>query len=404
MKSLLITHDFPPAFSGGISVFLHHLCTHLSDVVQVLAPKSGSWETFDSQQSYVVHRQMVSLVPTAFMRKMQVRVWPSVYLACVAVIQFVSYAMRGCRIVIQERVNLVLVGHLYLAPVGWFIQLATSCPYAVILYGSELHRYWHLGIVRRLFIAWLQQAVFLIVDSESTRQQYLARGVKAEQEFVRIYPGADVARFRPEVDAGPLVRRHGVVGRPMVLTVARLVEWKGQDLVIRAMARVVQTVPTAVYILVGEGPYRPMLERLVAELNLLDHVIFAGFVPDEELPRYYVAATVMVLVGREFRSGMPVEGFGIAYIEAGATGRPVIGSRMGGAMEAVADGITGLLVDPDDEEATAKAITRLLTNDELAQKMGRQGRARAVSEFTWEAQAAKLRQQLATIVADRKPA
>ena len=175
-------------------------------------------------------------------------------------------------------------------------------------------------------------------------------------------------------------------------------EWKGQYSVIRAMTRVLQVVPNAVYVMVGAGPHRPVLEQLATELGLQDCVIFAGVVPDEELGLYYAAANVMVLVGREFQPGMPVEGFGIAYIEANATERPVIGSRLGATPDTIVDGVTGLLVAPYDEEEIAKCIIHLLVNPDLAKQMGQNGRERTIREFTWHTQASRLRQKLAEIV------
>jgi phosphatidylinositol alpha-1,6-mannosyltransferase len=251
-----------------------------------------------------------------------------------------------------------------------------------------------LGLVRRLIVALLNGANFLMVNSEFTRRQYLARGVRADQTFVRIHPGVDLKRFLPNLDASPIVRRHGLAGRPLILTVGRLVEWKGQDMVMRALPYVLQAVPTAAYVVVGEGPYRKPLERLVAELKLHDHVIFAGFVPAEELAMYYRAADVTVLVSREICPGMPIEGFGMVYLEANAAGRPVIGSRMGGVTEAILEGVTGLLVNPNDEKEIAAAIMRLLTDRVLAEHMGIQGRARAARELSWQTQAAGLRRQL----------
>ena len=131
---------------------------------------------------------------------------------------------------------------------------------------------------------------------------------------------------------------------------------------------------------------------------LWECVIFAGFIPDKELGLYYAAANVMVLVGREFQPGMPVEGFGIAYIEANATERPVIGSRLGATPDTIVDGVTGILVAPDDEEEISSGIIRLLVNPDLAKQMGRQGRKRVIRKFTWHIQANQLRRQLATLV------
>lgn len=397
MKNLLITHDFPPGLSGGISVFQHHLCAELKKEINVLAPKLGNWKVFDSKQDYTIYRQTMPKVPSGFMRNMKMRIWHIMYLVYIAVFQFNLYLINGCQIVIRGKIDVVLIGHLYLAPVGWFIQLITKRPYVIILYGSELHRYWRFSLVRQLFLAWLNRAKFLLVISEFTHRQYLSRGVRDNQTFVLVSPGVDVERFHPDLNSAAVVHRHKLENRVVVLTVARLVEWKGQDNVIRAMSRVVQVVPNAVYVMVGAGPYRSVLEKLVTEFGLQECVIFAGFIPDSELGLYYAAANIMVLVGREFQPGMPVEGFGIAYIEANAVERPVIGSRLGATPDTIVDGVTGLLVPPDDEDEIAAGIIRLLVNPDLAKLMGEHGRERVVREFTWHNQAIRLRRQLTAI-------
>lgn len=397
MKSLLITHDFPPGLSGGISVFQHHICAELKKEINVLAPKLGNWKVFDSKQDYTIYRQTMPKVPSGFMRNMKMRIWHIVYLVYIAVFQFNLYLINGCQIVIRGKIDVVLIGHLYLAPVGWFIQLITKRPYVIILYGSELHRYWRFSLVRQLFLAWLNRAKFLLVISEFTHGQYLSRGVRDNQTFVLVSPGVDLERFHPDLNPAAVVHRHKLENRVVVLTVARLVEWKGQDNVIRAMSRVVQVVPNAVYVMVGAGPYRSVLEKLVTEFGLQECVIFAGFIPDSELGLYYAAANIMVLVGREFQPGMPVEGFGIAYIEANAVERPVIGSRLGATPDTIVDGVTGLLVPPDDEDEIAAGIIRLLVNPDLAKLMGEHGRERVVREFTWHNQAIRLRRQLTAI-------
>ena len=224
MKSLLITHDFPPGLSGGISVFQHHLCAELKNEINVLAPKLGKWKAFDSKQDYTIFRQTMPKVPSILMSNMKMRIWHIVYLVYIAIFQFGLNVINGCRIVIREKIDVVLIGHLYLAPVVWFIQLITKRPYVIILYGSELHRYWRFSLVSQLFLAWLNRAKFLLVISEFTRQQYLSRGVRGNQIFVHVSPGVDVERFHPDLNPATVVHRHTLANRAVVLTVARLVE------------------------------------------------------------------------------------------------------------------------------------------------------------------------------------
>jgi phosphatidylinositol alpha-1,6-mannosyltransferase len=284
------------------------------------------------------------------------------------------------------------MGHLYLAPIGWLLGILLGKPYGVMLHGGELHRYYHWLPVRRIMTAALNRAAFLTVNTAFTQRQYVEqRGVRPTQRFVRIYPGVDGAIFRPDVDGSRWRERFDLQDRRVLLTVARLVEWKGHASVLEALAAVLDAVPNVHYVIAGTGPFRPELERLVNELGLQKHVTFAGFVADEELPALYCAADLFVQASLSAASGTEIEGFGITFVEASACGLPVIGGRTGGTGEAIAEGVTGLRVDSGDTEALAQAIIRLLTDHSLSQQFGSAGRARAVREFDWAIQTAKLR-------------
>ncbi len=145
--------------------------------------------------------------------------------------------------------------------------------------------------------------------------------------------------------------------------------------------------------IVGDGPYRPDLERLTRQLGLERQVVFAGFVAAEDLPSYYRAADVMVMPSREFAGNLPVEGFGISYVEASACGVPVIGGRGGGTEESIVDGVTGIRVDPHQPDEVADAVIELLRDPELAARMARAGPPQART-FEWSAQARRLREFL----------
>jgi D-alanyl-D-alanine dipeptidase len=153
------------------------------------------------------------------------------------------------------------------------------------------------------------------------------------------------------------------------------------DTVIRALPRVLQTVPDAVYVVAGDGPDADYLEALARAEGVDDHVIFAGRLSWEHLRACYTAAQVFALPARQ--ADPDVEGFGIVFLEANACETPVIGARTGGIPDAIADGQSGLLVPPDHPEALAEALVRLLSDPERASEMGRQGRRRVLDGFTW---------------------
>jgi len=178
--------------------------------------------------------------------------------------------------------------------------------------------------------------------------------------------------------------------RPLLLTLARLVDRKGQDTVIRALPEVVREIPDLVYVLAGGGTYRDQLQKLAGELGVEKHVVFAGFIAEEEVPDIYAAADAYVMVSREGREAGDIEGFGITYLEASAAGLPVVAGTMGGASDAVENGVTGTLVDPTDVRAVGAAILDLFKNRDRARALGEAGKARVNREFSLETRAARI--------------
>lgn len=209
-------------------------------------------------------------------------------------------------------------------------------------------------------------------------------------EYVQMASGVDTSRFSPSVDGGPVRARHGLVDRQVVLCVSRLVPRKGQDMLIRAMPDLLRRCPEAVLLVAGEGPYEPTLRRLAEESGVGDRIVMAGPVSPEELPAYYAAADVFAMPCRDRQAGREVEGLGIVFLEASATGLPVVVGRSGGSVDAVVDGVTGTLVDGNDVGALAAALIGLLEDPVRRAAMGRAGREWVESRWTWEAAADRL--------------
>jgi phosphatidylinositol alpha-1,6-mannosyltransferase len=204
-----------------------------------------------------------------------------------------------------------------------------------------------------------------------------------------MYPGADVEAFRPDLDVDEVRARHGLVGRPLVVCVSRLVPRKGQDVLIRAMPEIVRRVPDAALLVVGDGPYRSALERMAFE-SPPRSVILAGEVPEDDLPRYYAAGDVFAMPCRTRKGGLEVEGWGNVFIEAAACGKPVVVGDSGGARESLVDGVTGHLVDGPNVEQVADVIAGLLEDPPRARAMGAAGRSRVERSFTWPRAASQL--------------
>ena len=162
--------------------------------------------------------------------------------------------------------------------------------------------------------------------------------------------------------------RYGLAGRPVLLTISRLYARKGIDRVIESLPAIVRQSPDIVYLIVGEGSYRPTLENLVAQHGLGRNVVFAGAVADYELTDHYSLGDVFIMANRQMPDG-ETEGFGLVFLEANACGLPVIAGRDGGSVDAVTDQLNGLLVDGDDTAAIAEAVNRLFADDVLRQRL-----------------------------------
>ncbi|MGA0113463.1 MAG: glycosyltransferase family 4 protein [Candidatus Nanopelagicaceae bacterium] len=211
----------------------------------------------------------------------------------------------------------------------------------------------------------------------------LATQIKDSSKLIRVAPGIDTKHFSPS-DSSDLREKHGLDNRPTVISVGRLVHRKGQDRLIEALPKVLEVIPDAALVLVGEGPYRKQLDALVKKYDLSEHVFFIGRINFAELPNYICMGDVFAMPSRSRLFGLEVEGLGIVYLEASSCGLPVIGGASGGAPDAVLDGDTGYVVDGNDLNAISTQIVKLLSDAKLRQKMGERGRAWAIDSWRWE--------------------
>jgi phosphatidylinositol alpha-1,6-mannosyltransferase len=193
--------------------------------------------------------------------------------------------------------------------------------------------------------------------------------------------GTDPERFRP-LDASALRAELGLGDAFVFLSVARLVGRKGVDRVVRALAALQAPDPAPHLVVVGDGPERERLLALVGSLGLQQRVHFAGAVASDELPRWYNLADAFVLPTRSARPD--VEGFGIVYLEASACGKPVIGARGSGVEDAILDGETGLLIDPEQPESLPNAMRALLQDRTRASALGHNGRLHVERHANWD--------------------
>ena len=234
---------------------------------------------------------------------------------------------------------------------------------------------------------------FLTYISEYTHKKISkALSPQAAEKMRRIVPGVDITEFSPtNQSAGNQLRANlGWLERPVIVCVSRLMARKGQDELIRALPEIQLAAPEASLIIVGEGPYRKDLERLVTKLELQNFVHLTGKVSQGDLSKWYAAGDVFAMPCRTRMGGWDVEGLGIVFLEGSATGLPVVVGDSGGAVDAVIDGETGFLVDGRDTKAIAARLSFLLTNPAAAKSMGQVGRNWVTTEWTWDQSFRKL--------------
>lgn len=206
---------------------------------------------------------------------------------------------------------------------------------------------------------------------------------RAASAMVKIAPGIDTEHFSP-VDSTQLKASLGLGGKKIIVSVGRLVHRKGQDKLIESMPAIVQKIPDAHLLLVGEGPYREQLTNLVRKYHLDDSVTFIGRIEYAQLPTYICLGDIFAMPSRSRFAGLEVEGLGIVYLEASACGLPVIAGASGGAPDAVIDGVTGVVVNGLDCTAIAGAVIHMLEHPVESQKMGLEGRQWVEEKWRWQ--------------------
>jgi len=215
----------------------------------------------------------------------------------------------------------------------------------------------------------------------------------AAQSMVKLAPGIDTDHFSPQ-DARALRNELGLTEKKVIVSVGRLVHRKGQDVLIEAIPAIIEEVPEAHILMIGEGPYRGYLETRAKSLGIEDRITFIGRIQYADLPRYICAGDLFVMPSRSRLAGLEVEGLGIVYLEASACGLPVIAGDSGGAPDAVLEGETGLVVDGTSKSDVAAAVVKLLLDPDRSKAMGIRGRQWIIQEWRWEIWSARFAELL----------
>ncbi len=371
-RTLVVTNDFPTR-QGGIEAFVSALCDRFpaGEVVVYTASMPGDDE-YDAALPYPVVRDRSSmLLPTRRVRRDVVA----------------AFREHGCdRVLFGASAPLGL-----LAPA---LREAGAERVVAITHGHEV--WWARVPVMRSLLRRIGDSVDVLTYISGWCRDQIARGLspagRAHQQ--RLAPGVDSARFYPGCGGDEVRAKLGLEGAPVVVCAARLVARKGQDQLVAAWPAVLEKVPGAHLVVVGDGPHRAALDKQVAALGLTSAVTFTGPVPWAQIPPYFDAADVFAMPSRTRMLGLEPEGLGIVFLEAASCEKPVVVGRSGGAPDAVDDGVTGYVVDPRSPAEIAERVVELLTDRDKAREMGRLGRERAQRDWQWDDIAARCREYL----------
>ena len=375
-RHLLVTNDFPPKV-GGIQNYLWELWRRLppDDVVVHTTPYRGS-ATFDAQQPFTV------------IRSREPWLLPGPHLV-----------RRVNRLAKRHDADLVVIDPAL--PAG-LVGPRLDLPYAVVVHGAEVAIPGRLPGVRRLLRNVLDSAAGVIAAGGYPAlecERALGRHLPA---FV-IPPGVDIERFRPasRSERGLLRSRLGLRPEaPTVVSVSRLVPRKGMDTLVQAAALLAARGRDLQVVIAGDGRDRGRLRSLAARTGA--PVRLVGRLGDDDVAALLGCADVFAMLCRTRWRGFEQEGFGIVYLEAAAAGVPQIAGRSGGAHEAVADGETGMVLDPATPDAAAEAISALLDDGERRTEMGAAARQRAATAFSYDLLAGRLRRAIEEMSAPRR--
>lgn len=379
MRVLWLTNDLAPR-AGGIEQFLANLLARVHPettlVVGPAAQDRAEAETHDRAQPYRIHRLDARVLPTAATRRRTIEL------------------ARG-----HDAEVVVLGASWPLGELAPALGRALGVPVVALSHGLEAGL---PGVGLGALVRRATRGLAALTTISDFTEARLAPHVRAAR-IERIAPGVDVERFTPHRDGSALRHVWGVPDDAVVVgSISRLVPRKGQDTLVDVWPRIRAQHPQAWLVLIGEGPLADRLDRSIDRQGPDARILRVGRVAWDVLPDSYAALDLFAMPCRTRMAGLDVEGLGIVYLEAQATGIPVIAGRSGGAPETVHDGRTGSVVDGRDHTALAAALGHWLADPAARQQAGVEGRQWAVSRWSWEVIAQRFATLLDEVVSSHR--
>jgi len=389
---LIISSDYKPR-DGGIAEFAYRIANQLDNSgvgVHVIAPESKGALEYDSLSNRISVCRIDGLFDVAGLSIKSVLSSP--YYAIKNFVKFLEQYRLVKNYCEKNKIDKIVCFQWNpLALVACLLHVLVAIEYSIVVHGAEVIA---LGktttSVLQNGIRWLlQRLAFLksnlvFASSEYTKNLVLDN-VSSCLPICVTYCGVDVKQFYPATKDLEIIAKHGLSGKVVLLTIARLVVRKGIDNVLLSLNQYIKKfgAKKVVYLIAGKGPDENRLRCLVAKLGLEKNVKFLGYVPEEDKNKLYNIADAFIMVSRR-GPGNDIEGFGIVYLEANSAGLPVVAGESGGVPSAVRDNVNGVLVNPLDLEKIAKAIEVIVHNEGFRKALGVSGREFVKKRFTWE--------------------
>jgi len=301
---------------------------------------------------------------------------------------FLSALYNSLKLLRTEKYDVIVTGSALITPLAVLLGSAFNLPVATLIHGLDI-LYPHPAY-QWIMKHFLPRCDFIFSNSGHTKQLAIDVGVSYSRIEV-INPGLDFTEFTSVQAPSDFLDSLNIQNRKIILSAGRLAARKGiPEFIEHVIFHLVQEHPEIMFVIVGDNPVQSLAHKedikcriidTVEKFNLSDNVLALGHVNRNELVELYSVADIFVLPA--ITKPNDVEGFGIVLLEAGAAGCPTVSTRLGGIPDAVADGKTGILVDPDDWQAMTTAIIHLLNNDSLRKSLGNNGRDRVKNYFDW---------------------
>jgi phosphatidylinositol alpha-1,6-mannosyltransferase len=377
-KVLVLTENFPP-ISGGSGRWFWELYSRLpKEQFVILADDIEGAEAFDKTHQLNIIRMPLSSPQWGFKSKRGMTFYWQKFWQIRKVVKQHNITHIHCGRVIHEGV------------IAWLLKLFTGTAYLCYVHGEDVETAATSGEHNLMVKQVCKHADKLICNSQNSANIVKRLNYADDSKIAVLHPGVDASLFIPAPEDANFKQQMGWQQRNVIITVGRLQERKGQDMMIRATALLKHQFPDILYAVIGRGECLESLQALTAELGLNEHVQFLTDMSDAQMIQAYQQSNLFILPNRTI--GNDIEGFGMVLVEAQSCGIPVIAGDSGGTKETMLIDQSGFVIDCTDAQVICSTVSKLLADPERSQQMGKIGRQHVEAELDWQAHVQKASQ------------